>query len=100
MKRYSQMTEEELRLELNKLEDQRKQSLAENEQHILEQKINLAQAYMIDPNIIQVESWYRIKGKLEHFHVDYINGVFAWGTLKGSTEQVAFPISLLKTIDQ
>jgi hypothetical protein len=90
------MTAEELKLELKKLEEQYKQINIASEQMIIEQKINLARSYLLDPNTIQPNKWYQISGKSGLFHVAYLNGVFAWGTIEGSSEQVAFPISLLK----
>ncbi len=95
MKRYSQMTPEELNFEIKKLETEHKQISVESEMMILEQKLNLARSYLLDPNTIQLDSWYHVTGKSGLFHVAYLNGVFAWGTMENSTEQVAFPISLL-----
>jgi hypothetical protein len=99
VKRYSQMTPNELQQELTQLDKKLTEAKAKNresEQQILEQKTNIALAYLLDPTSIQLHTWYAVKDRTQLFRVDYIKGVFAWGTMEGSSEQVAFPISLLK----
>lgn len=99
MKRYSQMTAEELAHTIKDLERQ----LAEAEKNKLEskaaivtQKINLAKSYLIDPKSIQIGKKYQISGESGVFQVEYLNGIYAWGTFEGKRNKEAFPLSLLK----
>jgi hypothetical protein len=43
---------------------------------------------------------YGIEGESGLFQVEYLNGIYAWGTFNGKTEKEAFPLSLLKPIDK
>lgn len=102
MKRYSQMIPEELTHTIKELEKQ----LAEAEKNklesnaaILRQKITLAKSYLIDPKTIRTGSKYEVEGESGLFQVEYLNGIYAWGTLEGRTEKEAFPLSLLKSVD-
>jgi hypothetical protein len=102
VKRYSQMMPEELTQTIKELEKQ----LIEAEKHklesnaaILRQKITLAKSYLQDPKQIQLGSKYEIEGKTGLFHVEYLNGIYAWGTFEGKREKEAFPLSLLKFAD-
>lgn len=101
MKRYSQMMPEELTYTIKELEKQ----LLEAEQHklesnaaILRQKATIAKSYLIDPKTIQIGSKYQVDGNDDLFEVEYLNGIYAWGTLEGKEEKKAFPLSLLKSV--
>ncbi|UCZ54096.1 YfhH family protein [Bacillus shivajii] len=98
-KRYSQMTEEELREEIAdlKVKAQKAEQMGMvNEYAVHERKMTMAKAYMMDPNIIEQGATYVIEGSTgETFTVSYLNGVFAWGTREHSHEEEALPISLL-----
>ncbi|MXQ54016.1 DUF1811 family protein [Shimazuella alba] len=103
MKRYSQMTPEELTSSIKELEKElieAKKNKLESNAAILKQKINLAKAYLIDPQTIQLELKYEIEGESGLFQVEYLNGIYAWGTFNGKIEKEAFPLSLLKPIDE
>ncbi|MCH5586157.1 YfhH family protein [Shimazuella sp. AN120528] len=99
MKRYSQMIPEELIKTIKELEKQfveAESNKLESNAAILRQKINLAKSYLIDPKTIQIGSKYQIDGESGIFQVEYLNGIYAWGTLEGKSEKEAFPLSLLK----
>jgi hypothetical protein len=100
-KRYSDMTEHELRQEISKLQEQARkaeQMGMVNEFAVLERKVHMARAYMLDPKVFKPGEIYEIEGAPgEYFNIDYMNGVFAWGyRTKGDGKEEALPISLLK----
>ncbi|WP_025026977.1 YfhH family protein [Caldalkalibacillus mannanilyticus] len=100
MKRYSEMTQEELFREMQHLlGESRKKHQAGfiSEGNILEQKFFMAKSYTLDPQFIEIGKEYTVIGEDEEvFTVLYLNGVFAWGRFPGSTEDVAFPIGRLE----
>lgn len=99
-KRFSQMTEYEIKQEIAYLNEKAKkaeQMGMVNEFAVYERKVVLAKAYLLNPEDFKPGEQYEI----EHhpgatFTIDYMNGVFAWGFMAGSKEEEAFPISLLK----
>lgn len=97
--RFSEMSDYELRLEIEKLNDKAKKAEQMgmiNELAVYERKIAMAQAYMMDPSQFKMGDVYEIKNDPgEPFEIAYINGTFAWGYRGKSEEQSAFPISLL-----
>lgn len=103
-KRYSMMTEHELRMEISTLNDQAKKAEQlgmVNEYAVLERKAILAKSYLLNPKDFKENEVYEIEsdpGVL--FQIDYMNGVFAWGKRKieGSQEE-GIPIALLKKKD-
>jgi hypothetical protein len=100
VKRYSQMTPEELTNTIEELETQLKEAnknKLESNAAILNQKINLAKSYLIDPKTFKTGWKYEIKGQSGLFQVEYLNGIYAWGTFEGKAEKEAFPLSLLKS---
>jgi hypothetical protein len=102
MKRYSEMSREELLAEMQRLREEgmkKHQSglLTESELQVLEQKYYLAKSYLMDPGEIELERHYKVEGEEEPFFVEYLNGVMAWGTFPSSTEKVAVPIGRLGT---
>jgi hypothetical protein len=99
-KRYSTMTEYELRQEIGMLQEQARkaeQMGMVNEFAVLERKVQMARAYLIDPNSFQPGEIYEIEGDPgQYFKIDYMNGVFAWGyRLAGNGKEEALPISVL-----
>ncbi|GKU85240.1 YfhH family protein [Niallia sp. NCCP-28] len=100
-KRYSEMAEYELRMEIASLNEKAKKAEQlgmVNEFAVLERKAVLAKAYLLNPNEIKINEFYEIEGDPGVlFRVDYLNGVFAWGfrNQKDSKEE-GIPISLLK----
>jgi hypothetical protein len=102
-KRYSTMTEHELRQEIGTLQEQARkaeQMGMVNEFAVLERKVQMAKAYLIDPDTFKQGELYEIEGNPgQYFKIDYLNGVFAWGyRLKGDGHEEALPISLLKKL--
>ncbi|MFX3623321.1 MAG: YfhH family protein [Ectobacillus sp.] len=100
-KRYSEMTEHELRQEIGMLKE--KAAKAEqlgmvNECEVLARKIAMARAYMMDMNDFQVGETYGLTEEPGvSFTITYFNGVFAWG-YRGNNkeEEIGIPISLLE----
>lgn len=102
MRKYSEMTKEELYAEMQHLlgEGRKKQQAGFiSEANILEQKFYMAKSYMMDSDGILSGQEYHVAGEKEPFKVRYLNGVFAWGRFPSSIEEVAFPIGRLESID-
>ncbi|MBU5214131.1 YfhH family protein [Heyndrickxia oleronia] len=102
-KRYSQMTEYELRQEISLLTEKARKAEQlgiVNEYAVLERKIVMAKAYLLNPKDFIPGELYEIEGDPgSYFKIDYINGVFAWGyRLAGQKEEEALPISVLKKL--
>jgi hypothetical protein len=98
-KRYSQMTEYELKQEISKLNEKAKkaeQMGMVSEFAVYERKMTMAKAYLMNPDDFLPGEVYEIVGDPgSYFKIDYMNGTFAWGNRVGSEEVEAFPISLL-----
>ncbi|MEH7547280.1 uncharacterized protein DUF1811 [Neobacillus bataviensis] len=99
-KRYSDMTEFELRQEIAELKEKARkaeQMGMVNEFAVLERKVQMARAYMMDPDSFKPGEIYQIEGDPgQYFKIDYMNGVFAWGyRLKSDGKEEALPISVL-----
>lgn len=102
-KKYSEMTENELRAEIGKLREKAikaEQLGIVNEYAVYQRKVMMAQAYLVDPKSIEPGEIYRIDGdEGMFFHVDYLKGRFAWGyRLGGERAEEALPISMLKSV--
>jgi hypothetical protein len=100
-KRYSQMTEQELRQEIASLKEKARKAEQLgliNEFAVLERKAVMAQAYLSDPASFKSGEIYEMEGDPgQYFKIDYIEGVFAWGyRLQGNGKEEAVPISMLK----
>ncbi|WP_445489735.1 YfhH family protein [Niallia sp. 03133] len=99
-KRYSMMTEFELRTEISSLNEKAKKAEQlgmVNEYAVLERKADLARAYLENPADYKENEVYKIKGDSgDLFKIHYLNGVFAWGTRNNSSKEEGIPISLLK----
>jgi hypothetical protein len=98
VKRYSQMEPEELKKTIDELKTNLTKAKTDqliSETEMLKQKIHLAESYLIDPKTIAVGKYYTMEGYTNLFHVDYLNGIYAWGTFEGKSEKEAFPLSLL-----
>ncbi|WP_163539982.1 YfhH family protein [Gracilibacillus sp. YIM 98692] len=103
-RRYSTYTVEELRQEIAELKQkvQRAEQLGNvSEYQILERKMQMASAYLINPDDFEKGARYELAGDPgQSFEITYINGVFAWGhrvNLLGQKFEVeeAVPISIL-----
>ncbi|PKR84515.1 YfhH family protein [Heyndrickxia camelliae] len=102
-KRYSSMSEFELKQEIAQLTEKARKAEQlgiVNEYAVLERKITMAKAYLLNPKDFQAGEVYQIEGDPgAYFKVDYLKGVFAWGyRMSGGKEQEALPISLLKAL--
>lgn len=102
--RYSDYSLEQLREEIGKFKE--KALKAEqvgnvSEVAINERKMQVAMAYMLNPDDFQALDVHEMKGDPGHrFKINYINGVFAWGhriNLLDETydKEEAIPISIL-----
>ena len=106
-KRYSEMSTYELRQEIAMLKEKARKAEQlgiVNEFAVLERKMLMAQAYMLNPKDFKKGEVYEIIGDPGvFFEIDYMNGVFAWGyRIKDnvvSKEQEALPISMLGNAD-
>lgn len=99
-KRFSQMTEYELRQEIASLNDKAKKAEQMgmiNELAVYERKITMAKSYLLNPEDFKPGETYVINdGEETLFTISYMNGIFAWGYRKGKeNEEEAFPIALL-----
>lgn len=99
-KRFSELTEYELRQEIAQLQE--KAQKAEqmgmvNEYAVIQRKIYMAKAYLLDPNDFKPNEIYEIHGDPEtYFQIEYLNGVVAWGYRLGKSSEIeALPISML-----
>jgi hypothetical protein len=92
------MLPSELQSTVKELQSQLSRATHESEQSILQQKIAIAQSYLIDPTTIEINKWYRVEGMEKRFRVAYLKGVFAWGILEGEQTEEAFPIALLQQV--
>lgn len=98
-KRYSEMSEFELRREISQLNDKAKkaeQMGMVNELAVHERKIAMAKAYLIDSSQFKPGEVYEIIDDLgETFKISYLNGTFAWGHRSGDPKLEALPVSML-----
>ncbi len=102
-KKYSQMTEHELRTEIGRLREKARKAeqLGNlNEFAVYQRKVVMAQSYLIDPKTIEAGEIYRIDGdEGMFFQVDYLKGRFAWGYRLGGERAVeALPIAMLQSV--
>ena len=104
-KKYSEMTEQELRAEIANLKEKARKAEQlgiVNEFAVYERKATMAQAFLTDPSSIKAGEMYRISGDPGmFFQVEYLKGRFAWGyRLGGDRFEEALPISLLEVIKE
>jgi hypothetical protein len=100
-KRYSSMTEHELREEIAQLQEKSRKSEQlgmVNEFAVLDRKVTMAKAYLLNPASYLSGEIYEFEGNPgQYFKIDYLNGVFAWGyRLNGDGKEEALPISVLR----
>jgi hypothetical protein len=102
-KRYSDLSEFELKQEIAILNEKAKkaeQMGMVNEFAVLERKVIMAKAYLLNPNEFLPGELYEIDGDPGcYFKVGYMNGIFAWGfRLSGPGTEEGLPISMLKKL--
>ncbi|SEQ48445.1 YfhH family protein [Piscibacillus halophilus] len=103
-RRYSDYTVEELRQEIAELTEKARkaeQMGIVNEYAVYQRKIIMAKSYTMNPKEFKKGQVYEIDGAPgEQFQIDYMNGVFAWGSRQNNqneilNEEEALPIALL-----
>ena len=98
-KRFSEMTEYELKNEIAALNEKAKkaeQMGMVSEFAVYERRMLMAKAYLMNPDdYIPGETYEMIDGN-STFLVSYMNGRFAWGFRDGASELEGVPISVLK----
>jgi hypothetical protein len=99
-KRYSEMSEFELKNEIATLKEKARKAEQLgiiNEYAVLERKISMARSYLLNPDHFKPEEVYEIEGAPgESFKINYMNGIFAWGyRLTTPNKEEALPISML-----
>ncbi|RSK26145.1 DUF1811 family protein [Bacillus sp. HMF5848] len=99
-KRYSQMTRYELQQEIGALKEKAmkaEQHGMVNEVAVLERKMSMAKAYLLNPDDFPSGEAYIIDGgEGELFQVEYLNGIFAWGYRTHTpNKEEALPLSML-----
>ncbi len=104
-KRYSQMSQYELRQEVASLHEKARkaeQMGMVNEFAVYERKAVLAKAYLLSPDDFIPGEIYAIEGDPgAYFKITYLNGVFAWGhRLVNGKDEEALPISMLAKLEE
>ncbi|GAB2534387.1 YfhH family protein [Gracilibacillus alcaliphilus] len=103
-RRYSTYTVEELRSEIAQLKEKLQQAEQwgnVSEYEILQRKMQMAAAYLVNPADFHKGDRYELAGDPgQQFEITYINGVFAWGhriNLLGQKfeKEEAVPLSIL-----
>jgi hypothetical protein len=95
-KRFSQMTEYELRSEIARLNEKAKkaeQMGMSSEFAVCERRVLLAKAYLLNPEDFKPGKTYTIEGG-STFTISYLNGYFAWGYRDNGVTLEGIPISL------
>lgn len=95
--RFSEMTPYELIQKIGEFTDKARraeQMGMVNEFAVYERKIDMAKAYLMDPESFRPGQVYYVDDRA--FTIEHMKGTFAWGTFEDSEELHAYPISLLK----
>ncbi|MCD7036378.1 YfhH family protein [Metabacillus sp. GX 13764] len=98
------MSEYELKTEIGGLKEKARKAEQLgmiNEFAVLERKIAMAKAYLLNPEDYKPGETYGIEGDPgEKFVIHYMNGVFAWGHRESTADnEEALPISMLEKTD-
>lgn len=98
-KRLSDMSREELLVEMDRLKQQGQELFdADNleEAMVVRTRWYLAASYLMNPNEIEIGTQYFVEGEPEGlFTVTHLDGVMAHGLMTGKPFSVAYPISML-----
>ncbi|WZX99265.1 YfhH family protein [Bacillus sp. FSL W7-1360] len=97
-KRFSEMDEHELKLEIAMLNEKARKAEQlghANEYAVYERRKAIAESYLLDPAAFESGCAYAMTDGTSIFEVSYMNGRFAWGYRSGERELVGVPISLL-----
>ncbi|HZG56658.1 DUF1811 family protein [Paenibacillus sp.] len=95
MKRFSEMSAEELSAEIEQLAERMRRSESEGERDVLKQRWLLARSYAVRENAFPPGP-YRIEDRDERFTLRYVNGVMGWGTAENGEER-AYPLAVLRS---
>lgn len=96
-KRFSEMSDYELDQNIREFSEKARkaeQMGMVNEYAVYKRKIDMAKAYLLNPNEFEPGQVYEVNGK--DFVIDHMKGTFAWGRLDQSDELSAYPISVLE----
>ena len=99
-KLYRDMTMDELQQEMNNLQEQGRQALAEErfeELDVLERKYYLALSYTMDPSTIKIGETYMIVDSNDTLKITRMDGVMAWGHRYRVPIEEAYPMAMLVT---
>ena len=100
---YSEMTTEELRTEMKKLQELGQKAFDEenwSEYEVHMTKWYLAKSYEILPHAqIEIGRTYRIAEEYDRLTVTGLEGVMAWGIRESTAETTAIPIARLDEYD-
>ncbi|ASS76364.1 hypothetical protein CIG75_16335 [Tumebacillus algifaecis] len=102
-KLYREMSNEELDVEMKRLQDEGNRALAEQryeELDVLERKYYLALSYTMDKAQIKIGKTYTIIDSQDRFEVTRMDGVMAWGYLNGVRLEEAYPMAMLVDPEQ
>jgi predicted GNAT family N-acyltransferase len=94
MKRFSEMSPQELSEEINRLAAAVHECTVESERDVLYQKWMLARSYAVREQSFP-PGQYRVEGKKEQFTLHYLNGVMGWGVWEHG-EEGAVPLAALQ----
>lgn len=98
MKRYSEMSREELAAEMEGLREEMRRAEFPSQREMLERKRRMAEAYTLSGESFP-PGLYGVVGYAEPFELKYVNGVMAWGRM-GTENEASFPISMLRRPDR
>lgn len=96
-RRFSEMTPYELTVKIGEFTDKARKAEQMgmiSEYAVYERKIQMASAYLMDPEAFREGQTYDVNGR--PFTINRLKGRVAWGTFSGEEEQKAYPISMLK----
>jgi len=100
---YSEMTADELSVEMKRLQQLGQAAYdgeAWSEYEVLMTKWYLAKSYEILPTVkIEIGRTYRIAEAYDRLTVDFLEGVMAWGTRESTSETDSLPIAMLEPND-
>lgn len=94
MRRYGELSRDELLNEVEELERGLRQAEFPSQQEVLRRKIWVAKAHLLRDKLFP-PGLYAVEGEREPFELRYVNGIMAWGRM-GDDEEASFPISMLE----
>ncbi|QLK86372.1 YfhH family protein [Staphylococcus sp. 17KM0847] len=100
-KRLSEMTRQEILHEIQTYKEKMRKAEMNgimNEYDVYQNKVIIAESYLIDPETIEIGKMYLLRDESEqYFKVERLKGIFAWGYRVNSIQsEEGIPLSLLK----